>query len=128
MNPGPLFIIRNTFILLLSCFLFAALFESENPKIFTFLNLHPKHQIQSTPLQFLLSYFILSSFTCFIFTCVYLLTRNLVLDNHAVELGTQGFILFCRIARRREGEIALYSIPREFDINPQVTLVGKILC
>jgi hypothetical protein len=45
-----------------------------------------------------------------------------------VELGTQGFILFYRIAKRREGEITLYSIPREFDINPRVTLVGKIFC
>jgi hypothetical protein len=48
-----------------------------------------------------------------------------VLDNHTVKLGTQGFILFCRIARKREGETALYAISREFYINSRVTLVGK---
>jgi hypothetical protein len=35
-----------------------------------------------------------------------------MLDNHIVELGTQGFILFCMIARRREGEITLYPFPK----------------
>jgi hypothetical protein len=90
-----------------------------------FSYLHPKHSKQSTLLLFLLSYFILSSFTCFI-TIFYLLTRNLVLDNHTVELGTQDFILLCRIARRREGETTICSIIREFDIHPRVTVVRKI--
>jgi hypothetical protein len=52
--------------------------------------------------------------------------RNLVLDNHTVELETQGFILLYMIARRREGENTLCSVPRQFDINPRVTLLGKI--
>jgi hypothetical protein len=43
-----------------------------------------------------------------------------------VELGTKGFILLCKIARRREGETTLCSVPREFDINPRVIFVGKI--
>jgi hypothetical protein len=48
------------------------------------------------------------------------------LDNHTVELEIQGFILLYMIARRREGETTLCSVPREFDMNPRVTLVGKI--
>jgi hypothetical protein len=32
-----------------------------------------------------------------------------MLDNYTVELGTQDFILLCRIAKRREGEIPLES-------------------
>jgi hypothetical protein len=57
----------------------------------------------------------------------YLITWNLVLDNHKVELGTQAFILLCRIARRREGEISLFSVPWDFDITLDSPLWGKLL-
>jgi hypothetical protein len=42
-----------------------------------------------------------------------------------VELGTQGFILFYRIARRREGETTLFPFPREFDITFESCLWKK---
>jgi hypothetical protein len=57
----------------------------------------------------------------------YLLTRNLVLDNHRVELGTQGFILLCWMTRRREGEIPLCAVPRKFDITLESPLWGQLL-
>jgi hypothetical protein len=33
-----------------------------------------------------------------------------------VELETQGFMLFCGITRRREGEITLYSILMDMEL------------
>ena len=125
MNPGLILIIRNTFPLHLSYFLFAALFQSENRKIFIYLicTQNPK---TNKPLPLLLSLLYLSSLLYFSYYFILLLLIwNVVLDNHTVELGTQGFILFCRIARRREGEITLYSIPREFDITLESPLWGK---
>jgi hypothetical protein len=45
-----------------------------------------------------------------------------------VELGTQGIYFSCRIAWRRERRTLFHLVPWKFDINPRVTLVGKILC
>jgi hypothetical protein len=49
-----------------------------------------------------------------------------VIDKYTVELGAQYKNFVLQVARRGEGEIISLPILREFDINPRVTLVGKI--
>jgi hypothetical protein len=49
-----------------------------------------------------------------------------VLIKHTMELETQGKTLLCMIARRRGRGDTSKPIPREFDINPRIILVGKI--
>ena len=128
MNPGPLFIIRNHFYLLLLAFTFSALINFENTKIYLLLATTTKN-----PKRTLLYYFsLLSSHSllscyfiyCFIYCYFILFTRNLVLDNHTVELGAQGKGVVLQVVGRgwKEG---YWTDPREFDINPRVTLVGK---
>jgi hypothetical protein len=51
-----------------------------------------------------------------------------VIDKYTVELGAQYKNFVLQVARRGEGEIISLPILREFDINPRVTLVAKILC
>ena len=76
-----------------------------------------------------LFYLVIYYLHCYLFTfsyCVALLIRNLVLDNHLVELGAQDN-LFCFsdcLTRTRRINFQ-HLVPREFDINPRVTLVGK---
>jgi hypothetical protein len=48
-----------------------------------------------------------------------------VLDKQTIELGAQKETCFaCCLTRTEE---AFSTVPREFDIKPQVSLVGKIL-
>jgi hypothetical protein len=56
----------------------------------------------------------------------YLLTRNLVLDNHTMELGIQGFSLLCKIARKREEETTLCSVPESSILTFELPLWEKL--
>jgi hypothetical protein len=44
-----------------------------------------------------------------------------------MELGTQGIYLLAGLLEKERREILFHPVPREFDINPRVILVGKIL-
>jgi hypothetical protein len=47
-----------------------------------------------------------------------------VLDNHSVELETQDEKIVLQVAWRRTRR-AFSTVPREFDIKPQISLWGK---
>jgi hypothetical protein len=91
MNPGPLFIISYNFPTLLSPFIFYALFKSLNTKNTFTISKHTQNPKNTFILLFLIS---LSSHRLFCF--IYykfisvILIQNLMIDNHTVELGTQG--------------------------------------
>lgn len=116
--------IFTVFIILSTC---STILIWKYKKHFLYLITHKTHK-QLSLYHFYLVYIVYSIYFTFI-TSFYLqsLIRNLVLDNHAMDLGTQSKTLLCRIARVREREDTSKSIPREFDINPRVILVGKNL-
>jgi len=96
MNPGPLFIIRKHFYLLLLAFSFSALINLENTKILLLLATTTKNPKRTLLFSFYFSsYFIY----CFILSFI-ILIRNLVLDNHTVELGAQDKNFVLQVARR----------------------------
>jgi hypothetical protein len=109
MNLGPHFIIRNTFILHLHCFLLVALFYFENTKIFNFLiciqNTKNNHYLYNFYLVILsrLVYYLFYYYLC------YLLMRNLVLDNHTMKLGTQDIYLLAGLLKEERREILFPS-------------------
>jgi hypothetical protein len=111
MNHGPLSIIRNTFISLLSCFFIYCIIWSKKYKKYWLILFASKRP--NTINHFY--YFYLVTLFCLVYfilllLVLYLLTRNLVLDNHTVELETKDFILLCRIARSRgEGQLFTHS-------------------
>ena len=79
MNPGPLFIIRNTFYLLLLAFTFSALIKFENTKKFYFLQLQPKTQKE---LYFIvLDYFLVLFTFLLVYLLVYLLLFTLLIPK-----------------------------------------------
>src|SRR4051812_10482643 len=98
MNPGLILIIRNTFPFHLLHFILSAIYYFENTKILSLLAItHKTPKNNSTILHII--YFALLDFIYFIyFSLIYLyfilLIRNLVLDNHLVELWTQDELFY----------------------------------
>jgi hypothetical protein len=96
MNPGPVLIIRKTFPTLLLAFLFLTLMKSENTKItFTFCSYT---QNTKAALLYRISFSLLYIIYFFLLFYLLYLFRNLVLDNHSVELGTQDKELVLQVA------------------------------
>ena len=148
MKPGPILIIRNTFPLHLPSFIFSAINKSENKKILLLLaitHINPK-TITQPCISSSLHIYLPNSVGILIFICVLfylvatyllyhlfifiifvsLLIRNFVLDNHLVELGTQGILFVFQIARRGERIINFPQlVPRKFDITLESPLWGK---
>ena len=119
MNPGPLLNIRNTTLYCSFTVLYFSATINKNTKTYLLsanINKNPKRTLLFCYL--LLCYFIY----CFYLSLI-ILIRNLVLDNHTVELGAQDKNFVLQVARRGWRRSALD--PRVFDINPRVTLVGK---
>ena len=90
MNPGPFLIIRNKPFTVFTVLYFSATIN-KNPKTLLLsarINKNPKRTL-------LFCYFIY----CFYLSLI-ILIRNLVLDNHTVELGAQDNMLVLQVARR----------------------------
>jgi hypothetical protein len=123
MNPGPLFIIRNHFYLLLLAFTFSALINFENTKILLFLATTTKNPKRTLLYCFrLLSslvYFPVILLLLFYFTN----TETLCLTTTRWSWGHKARTCFVGCWKRLERRYL--PDPREFDINPRVTLVGK---
>jgi hypothetical protein len=142
MNPGPLFIIRNNFPFTLSLFLFLVIIKIQKYFIYCIS--------QTKTLQLYLLWFIIAlhiALVCifprhrifgavafaylFILYCifisifVYLHTPCAWQPLGEVE-GTKQIYFTLRVVRRGTGRILIHTVPREFDINPRVTFVGKI--
>ena len=132
MNPGPILIIRNTFPTLLSSLLFSAIYYSENTKILSIPAITHKNP-KTTLLSYISSrlhletlftfsfalcliYLVIYYLHYYLFTfsyCVTLLIRNLVLDNHLVDLGTQDKVPCFTDCLTRRGRITSEaSFPR----------------
>jgi len=125
MNPGPLFIIRNTFYLLLLAFTFSALINFENTKIYLLLattTKNPKIPL-FTCFSLLSSFSFLSSI---LFIVIYFTnTEALCLTTTRWSWGHKTKTLFCRLLDEVGRSFAF--VPREFDINPESPLWGKFL-
>jgi hypothetical protein len=144
MNPGLLLIIRNNFPFTLSLFLFSVIINFENTK--TFPLLHFTNQNTTTiPLTVYhcIAYYIslhipaakdflaLLHLHIYLFSIAYLFSglytyTHLLLDNHLVRLRAQSNFFTLQVVRRETWRILIHTVPREFDINPRVTFVGKI--
>jgi hypothetical protein len=143
MNPGPFFIIRNNFPFTLSLFLFLAIINFENTK--TFPLFHFTNQ-NTTTISFIVYHCIAYYFSLhipaardflaplhlhiylyciFISSFVYLHTPCAWKPLGEVERTKQIYFTL-QVVRRMTWRILVHTVPREFDINPQVTFVGKI--
>jgi hypothetical protein len=128
MNLGPILIMRNTKPTLLSTSRISALSYFEYPKILLrFANPIRNPKRPSLYCFTFISYYRLLYF--YIFTILFiLLTRNLVIDNQTVELGTQGN-LFCFVdfLKRRRGVI-ICQFPESSIFTLESPLWGKYAC
>jgi hypothetical protein len=95
MNPGPLLIIRNTHFTVFTVLYFSAIINKNTKTLLlsASINKNPKRTLLFCYLLF-----------CYFIYCFYLsliiLIRNLVLDNHTVELGAQDKNFVLQVARR----------------------------
>jgi hypothetical protein len=134
MNPGPLFIIRNTFLFTLPLFLFLVIINFENTKIFPLLHFTNQNTttISFTVYHCIAYYFSLHAISDFlaplhlhIYFQFCILTHTLCLTTTLWGWGHKANLFTLRVVRRGTGRIHLHTVPREFDINPRVTLVEK---
>jgi hypothetical protein len=139
MNPGPLFIIRNTFLFTLSLFSFSFIINFENTKTFPLLHFTNKN---NTTISFTFYHCIAYYFSLHIPTRlkhiflvplhlhIYFqfckLTHTLCLTTTWWGLGHKANLFTLQVVWRRTGRVLVHTVPREFDINPRVTFVGKI--
>jgi hypothetical protein len=96
-------------------FIFSTILWQKYKNIFSFLHTQPKPKNTITA-----SYLIY----CICYDISFYLLLHLVLDNHSVELGTQDEEIVLQVAWRRTSG-AFSTVPREFNIKPQVPLWGK---
>jgi hypothetical protein len=138
MNPGPLFIIRNTFPFTLSLFSFSFIINFENTKIFLYCISQTK-TLQPYHLLFIIALYntlicifprAISNFLAPLHLYIYfqfcILTHTLCLTTTWWGWGHKANLFTLQVVWRRTEIILVHTVHREFDINPRVTFVGKI--
>ena len=95
MSPGPLLNIRNTPFTVFTVLYFSAIINKNTKTLLLSASIKQKPKKNFTFYYLLFCYFIY----CFYLSLI-ILIRNLVLDNHTVELGAQDKNFVLQVARR----------------------------